>query len=78
MVINCIFRAYGGDGLVKMEYGKWHIYFKDCIMEGGVDFLCPRGWAYAENCTFIYYKKLPYGMTISTSSKHFGGVLSPR
>jgi PelA/Pel-15E family pectate lyase len=28
-------------------------YFKDCIMEGGVDFYCPRGWAYAENCEFI-------------------------
>jgi pectinesterase len=28
-------------------------YFKDCIMEGGTDFYCPRGWAYAENCTFI-------------------------
>jgi PelA/Pel-15E family pectate lyase len=28
-------------------------YFKDCIMEGGVDFYCPRGWAWAENCTFI-------------------------
>ena len=22
-------------------------------MEGGVDFYCPRGWAWAENCTFI-------------------------
>jgi pectinesterase len=21
-------------------------------MEGGVDFYCPRGWAYAEHCTF--------------------------
>ena len=21
-------------------------------MEGGVDFYCPRGWAYAENCKF--------------------------
>ena len=28
-------------------------YFKDCIMEGWVDFYCPRGWAYAEGCTFI-------------------------
>ena len=28
-------------------------YFKDCIMEGGVDFYCPRGWAWAENCEFI-------------------------
>ncbi|MFZ1858856.1 MAG: hypothetical protein WAU29_15950, partial [Chitinophagaceae bacterium] len=31
--------------------GMW--YFKDCIMEGGVDFYCPRGWAWAENCEFI-------------------------
>jgi len=22
-------------------------------MEGGVDFYCPRGWSYAEDCTFI-------------------------
>ena len=28
-------------------------YFRDCIMEGGVDFYCPRGWAWAENCEFI-------------------------
>jgi PelA/Pel-15E family pectate lyase len=28
-------------------------YFKDCVMEGGVDFYCPRGWALAENCQFI-------------------------
>jgi pectinesterase len=28
-------------------------YFKDCVMEGGVDFYCPRGWAWAENCEFI-------------------------
>jgi pectinesterase len=28
-------------------------YFKDCVMEGGVDFYCPRGWAWAENCRFI-------------------------
>jgi pectinesterase len=28
-------------------------YFKDCIIEGGVDFYCPRGWAWAENCQFI-------------------------
>ena len=27
-------------------------YFKDCVMEGGVDFYCPRGDAWAENCSF--------------------------
>lgn len=51
--INCRFRAFGGDTVSpwEVENGMW--YFKDCIMEGGVDFYCPRGWAWAENCRFI-------------------------
>ena len=51
--INCHFRAYGGDTVSPwdVENGMW--YFRDCIMEGGVDFYCPRGWAWAENCEFI-------------------------
>ena len=53
IVINCIFRAYGGDTVSPWNTENGMFYFKDCIMEGGVDFYCPRGWAYAENCTFI-------------------------
>ncbi len=51
--LNCHFRAFGGDTVSPwdVENGLW--YFKDCIMEGGVDFYCPRGWAWAENCEFI-------------------------
>lgn len=51
--INCHFRSFGGDTVSpwEVENGLW--YFKDCIMEGGVDFYCPRGWAWAENCEFI-------------------------
>lgn len=51
--VNCRFRSYGGDTVSPWEVynGMW--YFKDCIMEGGVDFYCPRGWAWAENCEFI-------------------------
>jgi pectinesterase len=51
--INCHFRAFGGDTVSPwdVQNGMW--YFKDCIMEGGVDFYCPRGWAWAENCEFI-------------------------
>lgn len=51
--INCHFRAFGGDTVSpwETENGMW--YFKDCVMEGGVDFYCPRGWAWAENCEFI-------------------------
>jgi len=53
IVKNCIFRAYGGDTVSPWNTENGMFYFKDCIMEGGVDFYCPRGWALAENCTFI-------------------------
>src|SRR5205823_5772041 len=47
-VINCALRAYGGDTVSPWNTTSGLFYFKDCIMEGGVDFYCPRGWAYAE------------------------------
>lgn len=51
--LRCKFSAYGGDTMSpwNTENGFW--YFKDCYMEGGVDFFCPRGWSWAENCTFM-------------------------
>ena len=51
--VNCLFRAYAGDTVSPWNTDNGMFYFKDCIMEGGVDFYCPRGWAYAENCKFI-------------------------
>ena len=51
--INCHFTAYAGDTVSPWNVENGMFYFKDCIMEGGVDFYCPRGWAYAENCHFI-------------------------
>ena len=50
--VNCIFKSFGGDTVSPWETmnGMW--YFKDCKMEGAVDFYCPRGWAWAENCEF--------------------------
>lgn len=50
--INCRFRAYAGDTVSPWNLNDGMFYFKDCEMEGGVDFYCPRGWAYAENCHF--------------------------
>src|SRR5215213_3840503 len=50
--INCHFRAWAGDTVSPWNTVDGMFYFKDCIMEGGVDFYCPRGWAWAENCTF--------------------------
>lgn len=57
-VVNCRFRSFGGDTVSPWDVvnGMW--YFKDCIMEGGVDFYCPRGWAWAENCEFIAHTGL--------------------
>jgi pectinesterase len=51
--IQCRFVAFGGDTMSPWNTTDGMFYFKDCVMEGGVDFYCPRGWAYAENCTFI-------------------------
>jgi pectinesterase len=51
--INCHFVAFGGDTVSPWNVEDGMFYFKDCVMEGGVDFYCPRGWAYAENCKFI-------------------------
>jgi pectinesterase len=50
---NCRFRAFGGDTVSPWNVDAGMFYFKNCIMEGGVDFYCPRGWAYAEGCKFI-------------------------
>jgi pectinesterase len=50
--INCHFRAYAGDTVSPWNLVDGMFYFKDCLMEGGVDFYCPRGYAWAENCRF--------------------------
>lgn len=50
--VNCHFRAYAGDTVSPWNTADGMFYFKDCSMEGGVDFYCPRGWAWAENCDF--------------------------
>lgn len=54
---NCIFRSYGGDPVSPWNGEDGMFYFKDCIIEGGVDLYCPRGWSLAENCQFICHSK---------------------
>lgn len=50
--IHCSFISYAGDTMSPWNVKEGLFYFKDCYMEGGVDLYCPRGWAFAENCTF--------------------------
>ncbi len=58
IVRNCILRAFGGDTVSPWNVDNGMFYFKDCLMEGGGDFYCPRGWAYAENCEFVAHGKV--------------------
>jgi pectinesterase len=51
--VNCHFRAFAGDTVSPWNVQNGLFFFKDCVMEGGVDFYCPRGWAWAEGCRFI-------------------------
>lgn len=53
--INCYFSSFGGDTVSPWNVENGFFYFKDCQMEGGVDFYCPRGWAWAENCDFYSF-----------------------
>ena len=52
-VQNCNFHSFGGDTVSPWDTENGSYSFKDCFMEGGVDFYCPRGFAYAENCSFF-------------------------
>ncbi len=40
--VNCHFKAFGGDTVSPWNVEDGMFYFKNCIMEGGVDFYCPR------------------------------------
>jgi len=53
VVRRCTFRTLGNDTVSPWDKEDGLYYFKDCTLEGSVDFYCPRGWAYAENCRFI-------------------------
>ncbi len=52
-VKNCNFHSWGGDTVSPWDVDNGTFMFLNCTMEGAVDFYCPRGWAYAENCYFI-------------------------
>ena len=51
-VTNCNFHSFGGATVSPWDTDNGSYYFKNCVMEGGVDFYCPRGFAYAEYCSF--------------------------
>jgi pectinesterase len=50
--LNCNLKSFGGDTVSPWNVENGMFYFRGCAMEGAVDFYCPRGWAYAEDCSF--------------------------
>jgi unsaturated rhamnogalacturonyl hydrolase len=55
----------GGDTLSLWNAESGLSYYADSYFEGHVDFVCPRGWAYATNCRF-------FGHNTSASIWHDG------
>jgi pectinesterase len=50
---HCTIRSGGGDTVSPWDVNAGMYYLNDCLIEGGVDLYCPRGYALAENCTFV-------------------------
>jgi pectinesterase len=50
---HCTMRSGGGDTVSPWDVTTGMYYLNDCLIEGGVDLYCPRGYALAENCTFV-------------------------
>ena len=52
IIINCNMLSNGGDTVSLWNGENGMYYHNSCYFKGAVDFLCPRGWCYAENIDF--------------------------
>jgi pectinesterase len=53
MLLHCTIASDGGDALSLWNKQDGMYYHRDCRFEGGVDFVCPRGWCYITGSTFF-------------------------
>jgi pectinesterase len=56
VVINCNVLSHGADTVSFWRGESGRTYHANCHIVGSVDFVCPRGWCYATNCTFYEMK----------------------
>lgn len=54
---NCNITSKGGDTISLWNYKHGMYYHSNCYIAGGVDFVCPRGWAYMDNCQLYEVRK---------------------
>jgi pectinesterase len=59
VILDCDVLSHGGDtvALGRRERGRY--YHARCQFSGSVDFVCPRGWCYASDCSFYGYRDAP-------------------
>ncbi len=57
VIINCNILSNGGDTLALWNGESGMYYHNTLFLKGAVDFLCPRGWCYAENIDFYCTRK---------------------
>jgi pectinesterase len=65
LILNCNIIADGGDTLSLWNKKNGMYYHANCYFEGGVDYVCPRGWCYITDSKF-------YGHNLSASIWHDG------
>jgi pectinesterase len=56
VIVNCDVLSHGADTLSLWLGERGRYYHANCTIRGSVDFVCPRGWCYATNCTFYEMK----------------------
>jgi pectinesterase len=52
IIVNCKVTSNGGDTVSLWNYKNGMYYHAGCYFEGGVDFVCPRGWCYIRDSRF--------------------------
>jgi len=52
ILYNCRVISRGGDTVSLWNYKAGKYYHADCYFEGGVDFVCPRGWCFIRDSRF--------------------------
>jgi pectinesterase len=65
MLLHCTIISDGGDAVSLWNKQDGMYYHSDCGFEGGVDYVCPRGWCHITNSTF-------FGHNLSASIWHDG------
>jgi pectinesterase len=56
VIVDCDVLSHGADTVALWDKEGGRYYHARCRFEGSVDFVCPRGWCYATNCS-IYEMK---------------------